>query len=172
MSLAPVLYSRGRNDECLTPAYAVKALVPFLLPGLTYWCPFDREDSEFVQVLRAAGFSVVRSHIEDGHDFYAYQPDRWDAIVSNPPFTRKAHIFRRALGLGKPFALLMSLTWLNDSAPKRLFRERPLELLMFEERVRFKGLGSKITFSSAYFCSGLLPHQICLRSLKPHGFQA
>ncbi len=48
----------------------------------------------------------------------------WDCIVSNPPFTNKRAFFERALKLGKPFALLMANTWLNDRAPMQLFEQR------------------------------------------------
>lgn len=174
MNSASVLYGPGKNDECHTPAYAVRAILPYLDRSKVYWLPFDDNDSEFCKVLRESGFRTIRSHISDGphHDFYRYEPSiRWHAILSNPPFTNKAEIFRRALSFGKPFALLMALTWLQDAAPKRLFRERPLELLMFEERIRFKGQENKITFSSAYFCSGILPQQICMASLKDYGMK-
>jgi len=165
-----VLYSPGRNDECYTPAYAVRALVPHLPRGLTYWCPFDREDSRFVVELDRAGLDVVYSHLDYGHDYFEYEPPEWDVMVSNPPYTNKAGVFRRALSLGKPFALLMTLTWLNDRAPKTLFRERQLQLLMFEERVLYAGQEAKITFSSAYFCCDLLSRQIVMDSLVPYGY--
>jgi hypothetical protein len=45
----------------------------------------------------------------------------------------------------------MSLTWLNDSAPKILFMEKDLQLLMFDKRMKFYNNGivnDKITFSS------------------------
>lgn len=60
-------------------------------------------------------------------------------IVSNPPFTNKRAYFERAIKLQKPFALIMTNTWLNDSAPKRLFKENniDMELLMFDRRIRF-----------------------------------
>jgi len=162
-----VLYSAGQNDECYTPDYGVEPLLEFLAPykEQTIWCPFDKENSAFVRVLRSAGHSVVFSHIDDGQDFYTYEPERWDLIVSNPPFTNKRKIFERALSFGKPFALLMSLTWLNDSAPKQLFANKDLQLLMFDRRIKFIGMGNKITFSSAYYCYGLLPKQIIMRKL-------
>lgn len=165
-----VLYSAGQNDECYTPAYGVQPLLEFLEPykGKIIWCPFDKENSAFVRVLRSAGHTVVFSHIDDGQDFYTYQPKQWDILVSNPPFTNKRKIFERALSFGKPFALLMSLTWLNDSAPKQLFYEKDLQLLMFDRRIKFMGLGNKITFSSAYYCYGLLPKQIIMRKLIEH----
>lgn len=162
-----VLYSAGQNDECYTPAYGVEPLLEFLEPykGKIIWCPFDKENSEFVRVLRSAGHAVVFSHIDDGQDFYTYEPEQWDIMASNPPFTNKRKIFERALSFGKPFALLMSLTWLNDSAPKQLFYDKDLQLLMFDRRIKFIGLGNKITFSSAYYCYDLLPKQILMRKL-------
>ena len=41
-------------------------------------------------------------------------------IVSNPPFTNKRKYFERALSFNKPFALIMTNAWLNDSAPKQI----------------------------------------------------
>lgn len=160
-----VLYSKGKNDECYTPSYAVEPLLMFLPKDKKFWCPFDKNDSEYVKILRQNGYSVVNSHIEYGQDFYSYEPDEWDIIVSNPPFTNKRKIFERCLSFEKPFALLMSNTWLNDAAPKQLFRDKDLELLMFEQRVEFNGL-KKITFSSSYFCHDLLPKQIIMMRLK------
>lgn len=60
----------------------------------------------------------------------------------------------------------MSLAWLNDTAPKELWKDRDLQLLMFDERVKFKGQGKQPTFSSAYYCWNFLPKQIIMRSLK------
>ena len=91
--------------------------------------------------------------------------------MSNPPFTNKKGMFERALSLGKPFALIMSIVWLNDSTPKKLWKQygKELQLLMFEQRMEFiqngKGMGSP-TFSSAYFCSDFLPKQIIMEELK------
>jgi hypothetical protein len=112
---------------------------------------------------------VVHSHIDEGKDFYDYEPDNWDVIVSNPPFTGKRKIFERALSFNKPFALLMSNTWLNDSAPKMLFEHRELQLLMFDKRMRFLSpdgrQNNKITFSSSYYCWNFLPKQIIMERL-------
>ena len=112
---------------------------------------------------------MIRSHISEGKDFYTWEPEKWDVIVSNPPFTNKRQIFERALSFNQPFALIMSNTWLNDSAPKQLFKDKDLQLLMFAERMRFRNNGvidGKITFSSSYYCYDLLPKQIIMESLK------
>lgn len=168
MSL-PKLYPAGKNDECFTPAYGVKPLLKYMSKDLIYWLPFDTEESEFVLRFREEGYRVVRSHIEDGVDFLTFNPwFHFDCIISNPPFTGKRKIFERAISFNKPFALLMSNTWLNDAAPKQLFKDIDLQLLMFEERMKFKGQGDKITFSSSYFCRDFLPKQIVMDSLKEY----
>lgn len=127
------------------------------------------KESEFVKQIAGLGNRVIATHIFNGQDFYTYEPDEhWDCIISNPPFTGKRKIFERALSFGKPFALLMSNTWLNDSAPKQVFKDYDLQLLMFEERMKFENNGvinNKITFSTSYFCYNFLPKQIIMESL-------
>ena len=164
-----ILYSVGKNDECLTPDYGVKPIIKYIPKNAVVWCPFDTEESEFVKQIRANGNKVIYSHISNGQDFYTWEPkERWDCIVSNPPFTAKRQIFERALSFNKPFALIMSNTWLNDAAPKQLFKEKDLQLLMCEQRMKFLNNGkvqNKITFSSSYFCYNFLPKQIIMESL-------
>jgi hypothetical protein len=164
-----LMYSAGSNDECYTPPYGVEPILKYIPSGVTVWCPFDKDDSEFVKQISKTN-DVVHSHIEDGLDFYEYEPDKWDVIISNPPFTKKRQIFERALSFNKPFALVMSNTWLNDSAPKQLFKEKELQLLMFDKRMRFNlpngQQNNKITFSSSYYCWNFLPKQIIMEQLK------
>ena len=124
---------------------------------------------------------VVFSHITEGSgtinggrvmnvnpenkDFFEYEPPVWDVLISNPPFTNKRKYFERALSFGKPFALIMSNTWLNDSAPTQLFKDKDLQLLMFEKRMKFRVNGiidKKITFKSSYYCWNFLPKQIIM----------
>lgn len=153
----------------MTPRYGVLPIVKYLPKDKIIWCPFDKEDSEFVKVLTEQGYKVVYSHIENGQDFYTYEPKEWDILVSNPPFTNKRQIFERALSFGKPFALIMSNTWLNDSAPKQVFKDKQLQILFFEERMKFSNNGvvqNKITFSSSYFCYNLLPKDIVMDRLS------
>lgn len=163
-----ILYSKGKNDECLTPDYGVRPILKYVNKDLIIWCPFDKEDSEFVKQLKENGNKVIYTHIDYGQDFYMYEPkEKWDCIISNPPFSNKRKIFERALSFNKPFALLMSNTWLNDSAPKQLFKDKDLQLLMFEKRMKFINNGkvqNKITFSSSYFCYNFLPKQIIMET--------
>ena len=169
MNSQGVLYSKISNDENYTPRYAVLPIVKYLNKNKIIWCPFDEETSEYVKVLKELGFNVVYSHIKNGQDFFNYEPEKWDILVSNPPFKNKRLFFERALSFGKPFALLMTNTWLNDSAPKQLFKDKDLQLLMFEQRIHFikpdGTVDKKTTFSSSYYCWNLLPKQIIMEKL-------
>ena len=163
-----LMFSGGNNDECYTPDYGVEPILKYIPKDVTVWCPFDTEESQFVIQISKQN-KVIRSHLESGQDFFDYEPDEWDMIVSNPPFTDKRKFFERALSFNKPFALIMTNTWLNDSAPKQLFKDKDLQLLMFDKRMKFISPdgrnNDKITFSSSYYCYNILPKQIIMEEL-------
>ena len=164
-----LMYSKGNNDECYTPHYAVEPILKYISQDAIVWCPFDTEESEFVKQIP----NNVHSHINTGQDFFTYEPDNWDMLISNPPFTNKRKYFERALSFNKPFALIMTNTWLNDSAPKQLFKDKDLQLLMFDKRMKFISPdgrdNDKITFSSSYYCWNILPKQIIMEELDMPG---
>ena len=166
------LYSSGKNDECYTPDYGVVPILEFIPEGKIVWCPFDTEDSEFVRQISRVN-PVVHSHLWEGKDFFEWEPEEWDIIVSNPPFQGKRKFFERALSFRKPFALLMTMTWMNEAAPVQLFEERGLQLLVFDKRIEYKQVNpkkvGKITFNSSYFCCDLLPRDIVMRRLSKVG---
>lgn len=164
-----LMYSDGNNDECYTPNYGVTPILEYIPKNAVVWCPFDTIDSEFVKQISQKN-SVVHSHISLGQDFFTYEPFHWDVMISNPPFTNKRKFFERALEFDKPFALIMTNTWLNDSAPKQLFKDKDLQLLMFDKRMKFISPdgrpNDKITFSSSYYCWNFLPQQIIMKELN------
>ena len=168
-----VLYSGGNNDECYTPDYAVKPILEYIPKDVTVWCPFDTEESQFVKQISKTN-PVTYSHLDKGQDFFQYQPSEWDIIISNPPFSNKKKFFKRALAFNKPFALIMTNTWLNDSTPKILFKDKDLQLLMFDKRMEFVNpngqVNNKITFSSSYYCWNFLPKQIIMKTLNKPKF--
>lgn len=163
------------NNECYTPDYAVLPLVKYLQPflGKTIWCPFDTAESEYVKVLTAAGHKVIYSHKDGGQNFYDFDdglfakpmPD-FDLIISNPPFHKKAKLVEKIVAMGKPFALLLPMTWLNDSAPFRLFSRGGVEIMLFDKRVRFKNCGNQPSFGVGYYCRGILPEKIVWEKLE------
>jgi hypothetical protein len=171
MNSQKILYNKVGNDESYTPAYGVEPIIKYIPKDAIVWCPFDKAHSEYVKQIQANGNTVIYSHIDDGQDFFEYEPKEWDIIVSNPPFKNKRQFFERALSFNKPFALLMTNAWLNDKYSKWVFKEatRDMQLLMFDKRIHFEQKGEtkkKTTFSSSYYCCDLLPKQIILEELN------
>lgn len=170
-----VLYSMGKNDECYTPSYAVNPILKYIPKNWVVWCPCDTEDSEFVKLIKTNGNKVISSHIFEGKDFFTYSPtEHWDCIITNPPFTNKRAYFERALELGKPFAILMTLTIFNDKYPMWSFKEKRVtpQLLKFDKRVEFiqkdSNSKNKITFQSGYICRDFLTKDFILEELCLH----
>lgn len=162
------------SNETYTKPYAVYPLVKYLqdFKDKVIWCPCDTEESEFVKIFRDEGFKVENSHISDGRDFYKYEPPHWDILITNPPFENKAKFMQRVVSFNKPFCVLLPLTWLNDSAPYRLFKEIDLELLIFRNRMHFKkycGKSQKPTFSCGYYACGIFKKGIVFDMLQEKG---
>ena len=83
------------SDELFTPYYAVDPIIKYIPKNKIIWMPFDQEYSAFYQLFKKLGYTVIRSHLEDGKDFFTYEPDNYDVIVSNPPFSIKDNILGR-----------------------------------------------------------------------------
>ena len=157
----------SKNDEYYTPRYAVLPLLQYLPKDATIWLPFDTDRSEFVKVLQNEGYNVIYSHIEGGKDFFEYEPDNYDIIVSNPPYSFKNEVFTRLYELDKPFAMLVGIVGMFESKLRTdLFRNNPVEVLYLTTRVQyFESYDDEKTtksppFQSAYVCSKLLPKSI------------
>lgn len=155
---------RNANDERYTPPILVETIVPFVPKHWTVWCPFDTDDSEFVIQLRRNGNSVIATHIWNGQDFFAYEPENYDCIISNPPFSRKLEVLARCYELDKPFAMLMNLECLNYQEVGAFFLNRPLQLLIPDKKVSFDGRTS--SFNTSYFCNRLLPRDLMFAHLE------
>jgi hypothetical protein len=169
----------NKQDEWLTPDYAVKPLIPFLAPGAHIICPFDTADSAYVRVLRAAGFSVTYSHKDRGHkkDFFSY-PDEalFEAnyVVSNPPYSCKNAVLEKLFRSGAAFAMLLGGIGLFEAKRFELFSKYEFELMYFDRRIGFApGAGQAASgsppFSSLYVCRGVLPERIVFANLDKKG---
>ena len=51
----------SNNDELYTPYYAVDPIIEYVPKGKVIWCPFDKEWSAFVQILKKDNI-VLYSH--------------------------------------------------------------------------------------------------------------
>ena len=158
------------QDEYYTPSILVNMLVHYLenyeLVFATehnrqpiIWVPFDTEESQYYKILKEKGFQIVRSHLNDDKDFFHYQPEQFDIIVSNPPFSQKLKIMERIIfDLKKPFVLLMNMMAINYQEIGNLFQSvnPKIQFIIPDKKVSFDGNTS--SFCSGYVCYDFIDH--------------
>lgn len=113
-----ILGFQKTNNEFYTPIEPILELIKILkIPKQkVIWCPFDKDDSNFVLLLKEHGYKVINSHIDYGQDFFNYQPnEKFDVIISNPPFTNKRLLIERCQSFNKDFCLLYGTTIFSQS---------------------------------------------------------
>ena len=163
--MSQIQYKFNKNDEYYTPAYAVYPIIKYLKPNSTIWCPFDKEDSQYVKVFTKEGFEVIYSHIEDGQDFFEVEIPECDYIISNPPYSLKSDIFKSLYIIGKPFAMLINFQGIFDHKERfTLFKNNRVEMLWLSPRVNYvkpnQDKASGVPFQSGYLCSGIFENQL------------
>lgn len=162
-----------KADEMYTPFYCVEPLLKYIDKSKTVWCPFDKEWSAYVKMLEENGNKVIYTHIDNGQDFFDYEPDEYDIIISNPPFSKKDNVIKRLYQLGKPFAILLPMNSLQGKARYEYFKNG-IQLLCFDQRVGFHGLDNMeksiegSPFASAYFCRNLLPKDLIIEHIEKY----
>ena len=154
------------NDERKTPGILVRPILDYIPTGSKIWCPFDDNESKFVQILSQDN-EVTYGHINQGKDFFLQNvPEGCQYIISNPPFSKKIEVFDRLFDIGLPFAMLMNLECLNYQVVGEFFKKskKQLQLLIFDKKVSFDGNTS--SFNTSYFCYKMLPKDLMFYHLE------
>jgi hypothetical protein len=131
-------------------------IIPFIPKNVkTIWECTAIKESKIVQVLRNHGYNVITSHIEDGQDFFEYEPEQYDMIITNPPYSIKDKFLNRAYELNKPFMFLLPLTTLEGITRGKMFNEKGIQVLIPNTRFNFKpDKNSSAWFQTSWFCGG------------------
>lgn len=159
------------SDEVYTPAYAVKPLIKYIKEDSIIWCPFDMDFSEYVKVLKNAGFKVIHSHIDENKNFFDYEPNEpYDYIISNPPFSIKDMVLQRLDELNKPYAMLLPIPTLQGQ--KRFPFMQNCQALIFDKRINYytdlamQHTQKGVSFGSFYLCKDFLPEKLIFEELE------
>ena len=162
------------SDEVYTPKYAIKPLIKYIQqfnPQAIIWCPFDLEFSNFVKVFKNEGFKVISSHIDNGQNFFFYEPtEKYDIIISNPPFSQKDDVLKRLDELNKPYAMLLPIPTLQGQS--RFPYLKNIQYLGFDKRINYyKDISMTktqdgVSFGSCYLCKKFLPKDLIIEELE------
>lgn len=161
------------NDEFYTPRYAIEPILKYIPKDLTIWCPFDTEQSNFVKMLSERGNKVIATHITNGQNFFDYEPDNYDYILSNPPYSKKNEVFDRLFSLNKPFAMLVGVVGIFESQKRYfMFKDNDFEIMYMNKRIAyFKNFDDQKPslnppFSSVYITRNVLPYKIVFEEIN------
>lgn len=147
---------RGSFDELYTPIEAVEMILPYIPKEVkTIWECTAIKESKIAKVLEDAGYDLITSHIENGEDFFKYEPKNYDMIITNPPYSIKNKFLKRAYDLNKPFMFLLPLTTLEGIDRGAMFNQKGIQLLIPNKRFNFKPQkNSGAWFQTSWFCFG------------------
>jgi len=149
--------SKFSSDDFQTPPEALSPLLPYLNKKWIIWECADGHGN-LTKAFGKLGYKVIGTDILTGENFLTWTPDRYDVIVTNPPYSQKQEFLERAYQLGKPFAFLLPLTTLETPKRQSLFDDHGIEIILFDKRIHFETPNkneSKSWFQTAWFTNGL-----------------
>lgn len=167
------IVANSGNDEFYTPKYAIKPILKYIKPNSTIWCPFDTEQSLFVQIFKDNWNSVIATHLETETDFFKCKVPKCDYIISNPPYSLKTEVFEKLFKLDIPFAMLVGVVGLFESKKRfNIFADNNFEIMYFDKRIAYfrsydeQKPSLNPPFSSVYICKNMLPKQIVFEKVN------
>ena len=155
-------------DECYTPEYAIKPLLPFLKKEWSIWdCAFG--SGRLAEHFNKFGFNVVGLK---GKNFLEKDSDKafnFDVIITNPPYSSKDYFLKRCFEIGKPFALLLPIDALGSQTRVKMYMKHEIQLIIPHRRINFEIPSGKKSnwFHAIWFCYKMnLPKQLNFVELK------
>lgn len=145
----------ARTDEWYTDQHTVDKCLEILNApqGSTILCPFDSDESKFVQTLKAQGFRVIYG-ITDFID--SEQDYECDYIVTNPPFSIKNQVIERVFKYGKRTVLVLPLDTMVGKARRKIFKSNHFpQIYVPEARITYFNQ-DWVRMSQSNFCSVIM----------------
>jgi hypothetical protein len=136
-----------KYDNFNTPVEAWELIKKHIdITGKAVWLPFFNDGD--------ITFSHNGEIIHQEKDFFDYEPEQYDYIIDNCPYSIKKEILIRCIDLKKPFALLLPLETLERKYFKLLVQGQDFTIIIPNKRYNFKGGQNKtcIMFKTAWFC--------------------
>lgn len=143
--------NRRDNDFYPTPPECTYALLDYLKQNFllrstdTIWEPACGNNA-MADVMVQQGYSVIATDIIQGQDFLEHEmQDRFDWIITNPPFSLSEKFIKKCIDHGKPFALLLKSQYWHSAKRRELFQShQPKFVLPLTWRPDFTGKGSSM----------------------------
>lgn len=119
-----------KGDEYFTLDKDAEIIAQHIIKPMKVWLPFNDKGKAFDRILPKHGHKVICT---DTDFFTTEPPEGTQAVISNPPFSRKKEVIKRLDQLRLKYALIVPLLFLNDGVPL----DYTNQLMMFRKRVHF-----------------------------------
>ena len=143
------------GDEYYTRDKDAEIIAQHIIRPLTVWLPFNDRGKAFDRILPEHGHRVICT---DSDFFQTDPPQGSQAVISNPPFSRKKDVIKRLDELGLKYALIVPLLFINDGTPL----DYTTQLMIFRKRMYFSlGDGPELNRprqNCVVISNGLLTH--------------
>ena len=142
------------GDEYFTREQDAETIAQHIIRPMQVWLPFNDRGKAFDTVLRKHGHKVVCT---DGDFFTTDPPEGTQAVISNPPFSKKKDVLKRLDELGLKYALIVPLLFLNDGTPM----DYATQIMLFRKRIYFSIGGAELNNprqNSMVISNGILTH--------------
>lgn len=153
MSFYKNIYNKPHRptDDYVTPQKEWQRLKDFIKPNQIIWDPFycDGTSKAYLQ-----DTFEPKEVIHEDVDYLNNQcePDTYDIIVTNPPFSQKDQILRWLIDLDKPFCVLFPMTMITTKKFLKLIKDKDIKFILPSGRIRFERNGEPLKSSSFYTC--------------------
>jgi len=164
------------KDDYQTPPEAVYPLLKYIPVSWKIWeCASGK--GNLTNAFKERGHVVTSSDIlyDEKFDFLTYEAEKYDCIITNPPYSKKMEFLMRCYELKKPFALLMPISTLETRSRQEIFQNNGVQILFLGSRIRFetpdgkKGKQSSPQFETAWFTNGMnLPNVLNYADMKDY----
>ena len=135
-----------KDDDYTTPIESYQLLFDYIPRDNINWDPFYCEGK--LNVPEDTTF------IHENKDFFDYEPDKYNYIISNPPYSIKQKIFERCLALGKPFALLVPFDTMERQYMNEIFKKNDVTIIVPHKRYKFNENKFTPPFKTVWVCVG------------------
>lgn len=121
------------HDNYVTSKEGWEVVKKYLPENLKIWCPFYHGG----EVTDNFNYENI---IHAKKDFFTWQPEEWDIICDNPPYSIKKNVIKRCVELGKPFGLLLPMDVIERQYFRTLVVENPnvrITIVIPKNRIKF-----------------------------------
>ena len=143
------------HDDYMTPKAVWEDILEYIPKDGIIWESFYGDGSSGNH-LRELGLDTFHQEI----DFFTEEPDHWDLIVSNPPFTMIKQILKKLFVFDKPFILIMPSSKINTQY-FREWKDKGIQIIIPKKRIQFiklvngavpENYKSSCNFDCFYYC--------------------